>query len=340
MKKQRRVTIKDLAEEAGLAISTISMALNDHPKVKKATRDRIQKLARERNYVPNISARALSKSRTNLIGVLIPSVMDSFYPEIIQGIEDVLFETEIDSIVCHTRDDPEKEKTYFSRLMDKQLDGFIYEPPLENRLDEEITRLQRNQSPVVAILRVQLGFDIPYVIVDNVKGAKMATTHLLELGHKNIGFLAPPSHLRVAKTRLEGYKEALAEWGVPFNPDWVEESNFNWEAGMRSMRRLLSRTDKLTAVFATSDIMAVGASYAIKSMGLHIPGDFSLVGFDGLNFSAISEVPITTISQPRYEIGKKAAQKLLAMLKGEPVTSENIEPKLIVRASSCPPRNK
>ena len=336
----KRVTIKDIAERTGLAVSTVSMAINNHPKIKESTKKLVKDIAEKLHYTPNVSARALSKRRTNLMGVLIPSVMDSFYPELIQGIEDVLFETEINPIICHTRDNPEKEKIYFRRLLDKQVDGIIFEPPVGNQISDQLMEAKAKDVPMVAILRSMPGIDVPYVVVDNKQGAYMATKHLLELGHRNIGHLAAPAKLPISSARIAGYREALEEYGVEYNPNWVVESNFNWEAGMWSMRNLLSRSDNITAVFVASDIMAVGASYAIRNFGFKIPLDMSIVGFDGLYISEVAEVPLTTVSQPRYDIGVRAANKLLAMLNKNIEGSETLEPNLLIRASTSPPRTR
>lgn len=340
MERARRVTIRDLARRAGLSVSTVSMALNNHTRVKEETRQRVRLLADEMNFVPNVSARALSRSRTNLIGVIIESVMKSFFPELLQGIEDVLFETDFNPIICYTRGDPEKERIYFTRLMDKQVDGIIYLPPLPGAgISEQLRQVQSAGIPMLSIIRRQTEVEVPYVVVDNQQGGYLATRHLLELGHRRIGHLAAPSWLPISQDRLEGYRQALGEWGLEFQPDWVEESgDFTWEDGMRSMRRLLFRAENLTAVFVASDLVAIGASYAARNLGLRIPSDISLVGFDGLEVGEYAEVPLTTVAQPRYEIGVNAAEMLLALIEGQPIESKNLMNSLLVRASTCPPR--
>ena len=329
-----RVTLKDIAERTGLALSTISMALNDHPHIKAATKKRVRDTARELNYRPHPAARALARKKTSLIGLVIQNVMSSFYPEIIQGVEDVAVENSLSTILCNTNEQAPKEVEYLATLIDKRVAGIILEPHNSQQDREQIERIQRHGIPLITILRPYPGMDFPAVVVDNESGAFAATQHLLERGHRRIGHLRGPEPADTSAPRLEGYRRALRDAGIEPGPEWTVSCEFNPASGRAAMARLLDRFEGMTAVFAASDSVAMGAISELQHRGIDVPGQVSVVGFDGLFFGQLVEPTLTTVNQPRYEIGELAAKMLLQGIDRQAVESVILQPRLLLGTSA------
>lgn len=327
------VTIKDIARVLAVAPSTVSMALNDHPRISQTTKRRVKAIARKLHYRPSLIARAMVRKQTHLIGLIVTDIMSSFFPQIIQGIEDVISKRFYSAILCATNDEARREREYLTLLREKRVDGIIAEPaggPRNLRLWRE---LAARKIPLVAILRRLPADDMIYVGVDNFKGGYIAAQHLIQRGHEIIGHLAGPRSLQISTDRCEGFMAALQENGLGVHKQLIIAAKFNWEAGYRAMGEMLRRQPRPTAVFCASDIVAIGASYAIRESGLRVPGDIALVGFDDLFFASFAEVPLTTVAQPKYELGALAAKKLQALMQGKTTKSAVLEPRLVIRDS-------
>ncbi|MCD6385946.1 LacI family DNA-binding transcriptional regulator [Candidatus Sumerlaeota bacterium] len=329
-----RVTIKDLARALHLAPSTISMALNDHPRISPETKKRVKTLARKMHYSPNVIARAMVRKRTHLIGVIISDIMSSFFPEIIQGIEDVVSEYFYSVILCATENNPARERHYLSLLKQKGVDGIIAQPLPGSKNLRYWQYLTRHKMPVLFILQRLPSDNTPYVIVDNYQGGYIATQHLIECGHRVIAHLAGPRHFKISQERRKGFIEALREAGLVVYESLIKRTRFNFKDGYKKTLELLHHRPRPTAIFACSDIVAIGAIHAIREQGLRVPQDVAIIGFDDLFFASFSEVPLSSIAQPKYEIGMRAAQKLLQLIEGEKVESEILKPSIVVRQSS------
>jgi LacI family transcriptional regulator len=328
------VTIKDIARALGLAPSTVSMALNDHPRISTKTKQRVKATARKLRYRPNLIARAMVRKQTHLIGLIVTDIMSSFFPQIIQGIEDIISKRFYSAILCATNDESRREREYLTLMREKRVDGIIAEPAhgqTNLRLWREV---MTRKIPLVSILRRLPVDDTVYVGVDNFKGGYIATRHLIQQGHETIGHLAGPESLQVSADRCEGFMAALREKGLGVYEQLIIATRFNWEEGYRAMRQMLERKPRPTGVFCASDIVAIGASYAIRESGLRVPQDIALVGFDDLFFASIAEVPLTTVAQPKYELGVLAAKKLQAIMQGKTTKSAVLEPHLVIR-NSC-----
>ena len=326
-------TIKDLARVLNLAPSTISMALNNNPKISKETRKKVQAIAKRMNYRPNIIARAMVRKKTNLIGLLITDVMSSFFPQVIEGIEEVVSEHFYSVLLCSPNLDPHREFEYLNLLKQKRVDSIIADPIVGKANVKIWSQFHSLKIPVVFILTrppIENGI---FVGVDNIKGGWLAGDHLVNMGRRVIAHLGGPKHLETSQHRKSGFIKALKDHNIEVHQSLIIEGDFNWESGYRGMKTLLERESNLDAVFCASDISAIGASYAIREAGLKVPDDIAIVGFDDLFIAAIAEVPLTTIAQPKYELGVIAGQKLLAMMDGKKVESEILEPKLRVRYS-------
>lgn len=334
MTEQAHITIKELARSLNIAPSTVSMALNDHPHISPETKRRVKALARKLNYRPNLIARAMVRKCTNLIGVIISDIRSSFFPEIIQGIEDVISQELYSAIICATENNAERERHYLSLLRQKRVDGIIAEPIITKKNLDLWDSLLRQKFPIVFILRQLPLPQIPFVIVDNYLGGYIATQHLIQLGHSRIGHLAGPSTFDESRKRRKGFITALKDAGLSLDKNLIRVTNFNLEAGYQKTLELLSTQPLPTAIFACSDIVAIGALKAIRQMKLRVPEDIALIGFDDLFFASFAEVPLSSVAQPKYEIGVKSANKLLTIINGGDAESEILKPQIVIRQSS------
>lgn len=336
--KRARVTLKEIAQELSLAPSTVSMALNNHPMIKEETRQLVQAHARRVNYYPNIAARAMVKGKTFLVGLLISNIQSSFFPEIIQGIEDVLVEEGYSVILCPTNDIADRENYYMNLVQQKGVDGIISETPPGAPNQAEWARVAAAR-PVLFILRKPGIADSISLTVNNRKGAELATRHLIELGHKRIAHMAGPQYLDICQERLTGYSETLKKAGLSADPGLVFQApDFAYETGYKAMAQFLDHGQPPTAVFCASDITALGGIHCVRERGLRVPEDISFVGFDDLPIAAIAEVPLTTIAQPKDQLGRMAADKLMRMIADGKVQSKVLAPALVTRQSAGPPR--
>jgi len=328
------VTIKDIAKLLKVSPSTVSMCLNDHPRVSERTKARVKSLARKLHYHPNVIARAMVHKKTQMVGLIISDIMSSFFPQIIQGIEDVLSEEKYSAILCPTNGDPARERWYLSLLRDKRVDGIIADP-VETRDNVDLWQdIMDRKVPLVAILNEPPVGNACYIGVDNVKGGYIATEHLVKNGHKIIGHLAGPRRFHISQDRLKGFRMALEKYSLPCYENLILETTFDWEAGYNNMKILLQTSPQLTAVFCAGDIIAIGASYALRQSGFRVPEDIAIMGFDDLFLASIAEVPLTTVAQPKYNLGALSARKLSALIRGEKVRREILHPTLTIR-NSC-----
>ena len=334
------VTVKDVAREAGVSICTVSRVLNGThtEKVSEKTRNRVLEIAERLDYHPNILARGLVLKRTSLLGLVVPHVMSSFLPEAIQGIQDEAEEYGYSVLVYTTRGRPDKEAAYLQLLRDKHVDGIIWLPTFHDNVSL-VKRLER-EVPIVQIYSAVPGLKSCHIVVDHEAGGQMATEHLVRLGHHRIAHLsALESGDTHGKQRMAGYRKALARHGIPFDASLVAESSYKWEGGYEAAIRLFTnaagrvRDDRPTAVFACCDMAAIGAMRAIRELGLRVPHDVAVVGFDDLEISEIVDIPLTTVSQPKYEIGRVAMSVLQSKIETGKGRDVVMDIKLVVRES-------
>ncbi|MGE5508048.1 MAG: LacI family DNA-binding transcriptional regulator [Chitinophagales bacterium] len=328
-------TLREVAEAAGVSIWTTSKVLNGDPgkKVSPATCQKVREVADRLGYRPNIMARGLARSRTSLIGVVVPSLMSSFIPETIQGIQDTAETLGYSMLLYTTQSRSGKEAEYLQLLVDKGVDGIIWAPDRDD--NAALCRRLEKEIPMLQLYYRLSGLNSPYVIVDHTKGAYLATKHLINLGHRCIGHLSAPDHAH-GLLRLQGYRDALKEAGLEPDDALVAEAGYEWEGGYAAALKLLQRPEgeRPTALFASCDLSAWGAISAARSLGLQVPQDLAVVGFDDLKIAAFSPLALTTVAQPRYEIGRVAMTKLHRQIDGERVKGEVLDVELIVRTSS------
>lgn len=256
-----------------------------------------------------------------------------FFSLLFKGAEAAALEKGFNIILCNTDDQPEKERLYVQGLRERKVDGLILATA---HIDSALDEMTMESYPYVLVNRLSRKIRSHYVVVDNLKGARIATEHLIELGHRHIEHISGPLYTDVGLARLEGYRLALKEHGLPFTLDYVVEADFNEEAGYHAAVELLKRKPRVTAIFAANDLIAMGVITAGRELGIEIPDDISLVGFNNLPVTAKIRPSLTTVNVPLFEMGFQAAKMLIKLITGEPVQEEGIvlEPDLVVREST------
>lgn len=338
-----RVSIKDIARVADVSHSTVSRALGDSPLVSSETKARIRRLAREMGYSPDAQARSLVKGRTQTIGVVVTTIIDPFIAEIVQAVERTARDHDYSVILASSNSEPERELAAVEMLHSKRVDGVIVTSSRVGALYQE--HLDRLGVPVVLINShsKQMG---PYtfsVSVDNHHGGCLATEHLLQLGYKRIAYVSGPARHSDDEERQVGYRDALAAAGIPFDPSLVLQGNGRASGGERAWTQLLALEGAPDAAFCYNDLTAIGLMRAARKCGRVIPRDLALVGFDDIPFASYVQPSLTTVAQPKDEMGRQAVQMVLGLMaSGEPgvpaVSDVIVQGRLIVRESTAPRR--
>ena len=316
-------TIQDVAALAGVSVATVSRVLNDSPRVSPEARTRVVEAIDRLDYRPNLLGRNLRRTETRMVLVVLPTIGNPFYARIVQGVEDTAHKEGYNVLLCNTGSDPGRERLYLGMLSQRLADGAILMAP---ELDVgEMERLCRSH-PLVQCCEYLEGAAVSHVTIDNRAAARDAVRHLVSLGHLRIGMVSCRNHFVSTRNRFEGYKDALAEAGIPFDPESVEYGDYGFESGRRAAARLLDLPGarRPTALVAISDLMALGAVRAVQEAGLSVPKDIAVVGFDNIVYASMGEPQITTIAQPQYELGRTAMEILLRQLRGESSAPENV----------------
>lgn len=328
-------TILDVARLARVSPATVSRVLNNSHPVSAQTRERVLQAIEALHYHPNALARGLLKRQTAILGVLVPDVSNPYYSVILRGIEDEARLHGYSVLVCNTDRDPSRHVQYLRTLRERRADGIIV---AGGQLDREaVNFLRRTEMKVVAIGRHLVA--VPSVRVDNVAAASEATRYLISLGHRRIATITGPAGSLTAADRLEGYRRALAEAGIPFDPQYVVEGSFRAEGGYEGTKHLFTLSTPPTAILAGNDRMAFGAIRALHEMGFRVPQDVSIVGFDDTLVARYTVPALTTVAIPMYDLGRKAAFLLFARLQGKRTPMVTVLPtELRIRESTGPPQ--
>lgn len=330
-------TMKEVAQRAEVSVSTVSHVINETRFVSIDVRSRVLAVIAELDYIPSAVARSLKHQRTRIIGMMTPNNSNPYFAEITRGIEDACFEAGFNVILCNSDDDPRKQTSYIRVLMEKQVDGLIITPSGANEDLGDL--LSSARKPLLILDREVENIEADFVTVDHELGGYLATNHLIELGHRHIACIAGPSQLSPAIQRLAGYRRALSNANLPLDPNNVVTSNFTSASGYTAMQRLLSMNPRPTAVFACNDLIALGAICAATNAGLSLPKDLSIVGFDDIELAAFTSPPLTTMAQPKYQLGALAAGMLIDRIarKHEQPQRKTLRPELRIRQSTGAP---
>ncbi|MBU2444973.1 MAG: LacI family transcriptional regulator [Bacteroidetes bacterium] len=341
----KRITLKQIADELGVSMMTVSRALNNHPKVDKVTRMKILGVAERLGYFPNYVARSLVTARTRTIGVVVPEITHSFFPDAIKGIEEVACSAGYQIMLTHCAEDTSREVAAIETLASKRVDGILASVAEQDTDFEIYHRVMNWGLKVVFFDRCVFKIGASCVSVDDEECAYIVTRHLIGHRYKKIAHLSGPLSVSISERRLSGFLKALNENKLKARKDWIIEAGFHEEGGYNSMSKLLElpAKERPRAVVAVNDPAAFGAMEAIYEKGLRIPDDIAIVGFSDDIRAPLMPSPLTTIRQPAYEVGKKAAQKLIRHIENKSEITENITVKtqLIVRNScGCKSKNQ
>ncbi len=335
------VTIRDVARLAEVHPGTVSRTLNEQTRalVNHQTAERVLRAVEQLGYRPNPIARGLKTSRSYTVGVLIPDLTNPLFPPIMRGIEDRLAEVGYTALVVNTDNDPERERKQMEAMRARQVDGFI---AATARLDHELLEAAvAGEAPMVLVNRSMEDGSLPAVTVDDRHGIRLAVDHVAGLGHAHVGHVAGPQNLSTGHRRRVGFVEAMRARRLTAPRSRISLANAFTEAqGAGACARLLDRNPELTAIVAANDRLAIGCYDALEAHGLTCPGDISVTGFNDMPFIDRLSPPLTSVRVPQREIGLRAAELLLAQLSGDgPEPAEVLlEPELIVRGSTGPPR--
>ncbi len=337
-RKQKRPTMRDVAESVGVSIQTISAVINNKPEITPQTRQRVMDAIHQLGYRPDRVARSLRTGQSHTLALIVSDIANPSFATIASTAEDFAQTKGYYLTVHNTHDDPAREVKYVQAAAERGLDGVIL-VSAEDHMDSSIV-LENAQIPFVAIDRIPESYKGLSVTLDNVKAGYLAAQHLLRLGHTRIAHISGPLRLRLARERLTGLKTALEEHGLSLQSEWLFEGNWYCQEGYEAMQKMLRTSPLPTAVFAANDRMAIGAIQAIYEAGLRVPEDISVIGLDDIEVSAYHIPALTTIRQPFAVLATRAIQILLDVIQGnQPDLSTNlIEPVLVQRASTAPPR--
>jgi len=311
-----QATIKDIAKELGISVSTVSRALKDYPGISDETKRKVKEVAEKMNYRPNAIALSLRKSRSFTIGVIIPEVVHFFFSTVISGIEEVANSRGYNVILSQSNEKIEREKSSINTMLSNQIDGFMISFSKETEDFDHFSKLLDQNYPIVFFDRVPNIPNAINVMVDDYQGAYDATTHLIGQGYDQIIHLAGPKNLRICLERERGYREALKDNDIPINEAFVVECFLGTpEESKKIIQELLKNSAQIpNAIFANNDIVAVGAMMACKEAGLKIPEEIGIVGFSNWQICSMLEPTLTSVSQPGFQIGTKATEILLDMI--------------------------
>jgi LacI family transcriptional regulator len=328
--------MKQVAERAGVSISTVSHVINNTRAVSDEVRKRVLGIVDEMRYVPSAVARSLKNDKTNTIGVLVPNISNPYFAELIRWIEDAAFELGYHIILCNAHGDGRKQTAYLRLLMEKRIDGLVL---VASGADDDQDLLLRHESvPVIQLERALPGLGADLVLAGQEEGAWQATRHLIELGHRAIACVSGPADLPRSRERVGGFLRAMHDAGIAVPDGGIVHVEFTSAGGHAAFRHLLARPRRPSAVFVTSDLMAIGGLSAANSAGVRVPEELSVVGYDDIGAASFATPPLTTIAAPKREMARRAIGQLIERIRGgrEPLRRIALAASLVVRGSTAP----
>lgn len=338
MTSRRHTTLKDIAAQLKLSVSTVSRALHDHHAISNKTKNLVKATAKRLDYYPDSIAQNLKRKSSKTIGVIVPEIRHFFFSSAIDGIEDIAYQAGYTIIVSKSNEDTGREILNTRSMVGNRVAGLIISVAQTTRDGSHLSALKGRNIPLVLFDRVLDDVDACKVVVDDYKGAYDSTQHLIDSGYQKIAHLAGPSHLKISSERLRGYKAALRDAGVELDENLIIHAELDEEHGKTGVNKLFSLEAPPDAIFAVNDPVAVGAHRAIRSRGLTIPNDVGISGFSNNPSTEIMDPPLTTVDQHGYKLGEAAVRLLLQQIEEGRVTNEPvtkvIHGDLIIRGSS------
>ncbi|MGV3464769.1 MAG: catabolite control protein A [Heyndrickxia sp.] len=316
------ITIYDVAREANVSMATVSRVVNGNPNVKPATRKKVLEVIERLGYRPNAVARGLASKKTTTVGVIIPDISNIFFAELARGIEDIATMYKYNIILSNSDQNKEKELHLLNTMLGKQVDGIVFMGG--NITEEHVAEFERSPVPIVLAGSIEPFDKIPSVNIDYKQAAYDAINEFIDRGHKNIAILIGPLHDPINKElKLEGYKEALKNAGIPFNEELVIEGDYTYDSGIEAWQKLNEQKIKPTAIFAGNDEMALGVVHGAQDDGIVIPEQLEVITSDNTRLALMVRPQLTSVIQPLYDIGAVAMRLLTKYMNKEKVT-ENI----------------
>lgn len=332
------MNIKDIARLSGVGISTVSRVLNNTGFVSDATRTKVMEVVKKYNYIPNSSARNLKMTQSNTIALMVKGISNPFFSNMIKEVERQVNLRGCPLLIQHVEDGSDEINAALQLVKEKNLYGVIFMGGTYDHSEEKFRQL--NIPFVLTTITTTQEVDpavFSSVIIDDVQEAYKATSYLISLGHTKISFLArfPLVQHTTGNRRLLGYIKALEEQGIPYDPSLVEDCEYSPSSGFTATKRLMNKNKDMTAVFAASDTIAIGAAKAILSSGLSIPGDISVIGFDGIEMAEYYHPSLDTISQPGVDMAKASVEILFDLITGQSTNKHVVFDSVLVKRGSC-----
>ena len=328
------VSIYDIAKKAGVSPSTVSRALEDHPRIGTTTRKRIQELAREMDYVPSTVAKSLAANKTWTIGMVLATISDPFMGRVVEGVEQAAIEAGFNVFISTSQNDRQREIAAIKMLQKRRVDGIIV--IASHLLDQYPGFFVRSKVPIVIINEQKPGETMHFVTVDDVHAAQLAVEHLLALGHCRIGYVGVTNRPKSNQYRLKGYQDALEAAGIASDPALIFTSHTIEDHAKRGEASLEPLLDAgATAVCCYNDTTAIGLLAACYKRGISVPENLSITGFDDIDMAAYTIPPLTTIRQPRFELGQRSMRMMLALLSGQLPENQIVPGELVVRQTTA-----
>ncbi len=311
------VTIYDVAREANVSMATVSRVVNGNPNVKPTTRKKVLEAIERLGYRPNAVARGLASKKTTTVGVIIPDISSIFYSELARGIEDIATMYKYNIILSNSDQNKEKELHLLNTMLGKQVDGIVFMGG--NITEEHVEEFGKSPVPIVLAASIENSQTIPSVTIDYEQAAYDAITALSAKGHKKIAFVSGPVEEQVSLRKLAGFRRALEEANLEFNDELVIEGDFTYESGIEAFEKIQELDEKPTAIFVSTDEMALGVIHGATDLGVSIPEDIEIIGFDNTRLATMVRPRLTTVVQPMYDIGAVAMRLLTKLMNKETV---------------------
>jgi DNA-binding LacI/PurR family transcriptional regulator len=336
---KKPITIKDIAEKLNVSVATVSRAMRNSPEIKKETKQAVLKMAKEMDYHPNLLASSLSSKRSNIIGVVVPTINRYFWSNSIAGIENIAYEKGYKVMIFQSGESYEKEVAIVETLANSRVDGIIIAFSKETQTFDHIQHILDREIPVVLFERTCESINTSIIKTDDITGATKMVNHLIERGKKTIAYMGGPMALGVCRERYEGYKKALDQAGIQVHQTLVVElEDFTFELAGKALEFLWKQHPKPDAIFCFADILAIGALHKAQKMGILVPDELAIAGFGNDITGRFITPSITTMSQPSFEMGEMAAEIILTAVESDEdlvmMQKKKILPTLIVREST------
>lgn len=327
--------MKDVAKLAGVSVSTVSRVINGTIPVDEATRVKVEDAIKKMNFKPNLLARGLRAKSGHMIGLAVPEILHQTFAYFVKYTEECALEFGFNLILGNTHNDPDIEERFIDSLLQRNIDGIIF-----SRVSDKSRILHivdKTEVPIVVLDRALDVEDVPTVILDNIMAGRLAGEHFASLGHEQVGCITGPLDIALSRERLSGFKQVLQNSNIDLPDSHVCEGDFKYESGVVCMEKLLKRSPHITAIWAQSDLMAIGALNVLRKQNIKVPDDVSIMGMDNISFSEIKVPALTTIAQPYREMCNAAVEMLLNQKQKKKLeeTKVILPPELIIRESTA-----